>query len=288
LITRHFNFNSDRLNDGVGGEGVDKVLPVSSGIGSASASGGDDAQGIASRRVEHGEGLVSGVKNKFDGFKVVFLGNGLLKGSSTGNSHAKADEPSLRRPDAVGEENGARNTVVVQVVKVAILRDRGARVVKAASTGGRVGSALEGRQRIKESGSVDVGVVRNVGKLVGQEIETQMTSQHIAETNLTGGVGTSLDGVEEEFVVGILRKDGLRSGGHREDGDGMRREQRTNSKVDFTAVGINLDPEVVAASLKTAVVDDDGIFSILGSVDGTSRKRDDVGATGVTVAGAGS
>jgi len=96
-------------------------LPVSSSKGSTRASGRDSAEGISGGRIEGGEGLVSGIENIFDGIKVIVLANIRVKRGTSSMSHAESHVPGMSGPDTIRNEDGAGNTVVIEVVKLVIL-----------------------------------------------------------------------------------------------------------------------------------------------------------------------
>jgi len=135
-----------------------------------------------------------------------------------------------------------------------------------------------------ESGSIDVGILGEGGQFRGTGIESETTAINIAQADLTRRSGTSLDGIKEIFMMGELRNDALAGGGNSENRNGMRQEQRTNSKVNFTAVGIDSNPEVVATRDQLAVVDNDGIGSVESAIDGAISERRDSSIRVVSVA----
>lgn len=109
-----------------------------------------------------------------------------------------------------------------------------------------------------------------------------MTTKNVAQADLTS-ISTSLDRVEDIFMEGELREESLRTSGNGENCDLMVQEERTNSKVDFVARG-SLNPEVVAGGGESAVVDNDRVLGINGTIDGTSSKRRNTNGRGITVA----
>lgn len=187
-----------------------------------------------------------------------------------GKGDANTDVPGVGFPCAVRNEDSTGDTIVVQVVKVFVLGDGGARVGERARAFRVIRSSLERRDasRIK-AWTVDVGVDGEAWELVGEGIEGKMTSSDITQTDLTGSI-TSLDGIEEILVEGELGNDALRRCGDGEHSDCVRQQERTNSKVDLVAVGGNLNPEIVSTSNQAAVVDNNGVFGINRTIDSSS------------------
>jgi len=144
---------------------------------------------------------------------------------------------------------------------------------------------LEGGDTVGvECRTVDVIIDKELREFISEDVNIKMTTKNVAEANLTS-ISTSLDRVEDIFVEGELRDKSLRGRGDSEDSDLMVQEKRTNSKVNFIARR-SLDPEVVTSSGESAVVDDNGVISIKGTVDGTGSKRRNVSGRDITVADA--
>jgi hypothetical protein len=264
------------------------MLPVASGKSSARAGGRDSAERnnrTGGRRIEGGERLVSGVENILDGVEVIVLCNIRVKRSTSSMSHAETHVPGVSGPDAVRDEDGAGNTVVIEVVKLAILSKSIAMICESARAIRIIGSSLEGGDagRIK-SRTVDVVIHGERGKFVSESIEVKMTTKNVAEADLTR-VSTSLDGVEGVFVESELRNESLRASGDRKDGNVMIQDERTDSEMNFVARG-SLNPKVVAGGIETAMVDDNRVVSIKGTVNCTGGKRRDVSSRNVAVADA--
>jgi hypothetical protein len=66
-----------------------------------------------------------------------------MKRIGLSSSHAESNVPGVSGPDAVGNEDGAGNTVVVEVVKVLVLRNGRTLEAIIACTFRIIGGALE-------------------------------------------------------------------------------------------------------------------------------------------------
>lgn len=120
-------------------------MPVSSSEGSTRASGRNEAEGISGGGAEGGERLVTGAEDVLDRLKVIVLGNIRVKRGARSRSNADSNVPCVSGPDTVRNEDGARNTVVVEVVKILILRNGSTLETTYTWALGIIRGSLEGR-----------------------------------------------------------------------------------------------------------------------------------------------
>lgn len=119
-------------------------MPVSSSEGSTRASG-RKAEAISGGGAEGGERLVTGAEDVLDRLKVIVLGNIRVKRGARSRSNADSNVPCVSGPDTVRNEDGARNTVVVEVVKILILRNGSTLETTYTWALGIIRGSLEGR-----------------------------------------------------------------------------------------------------------------------------------------------
>lgn len=119
-------------------------MPVSSSEGSTRASG-RKAEAISGGGAEGGERLVTGAEDVLDRLKVIVLGNIRVKRGARSRSNADSNVPCVSGPDTVRNEDGARNTVVVEVVKILILRNGSTLETTYTWAIGIIRGSLEGR-----------------------------------------------------------------------------------------------------------------------------------------------